>query len=76
MIQFAGVVSSCPCTVGTTCPLGATCDAKWADPAKTCQKGLTVVYRCGANPWGVAFIFALFLGVGCYVGGGVGTCMT
>eukprot|EP01048_Picozoa_sp_COSAG05_P017074 COSAG05_NODE_2280_length_3290_cov_13.660608_3_plen_344_part_00 len=65
------VVSSCPCTAGNVPPAGAKCDEKWSDPAKSCQKGLTVTYRCGAASWGIAFLGALALVGGSYIGIGV-----
>lgn len=64
-------VSNCPCTAGTTCPPGVTCDPNWVDPARSCPKGMTVTYRCGDASWGWTFLALLAVGCGSYAGAGV-----
>jgi len=70
------VVSSCPCTAGNIPPAGGKCDEHWKDPAPTCPKGLTVIYRCGASTWGMYVLGVLCVVGGGYVGGGVGLGVT
>eukprot|EP01052_Picozoa_sp_SAG31_P027348 SAG31_NODE_2553_length_5503_cov_24.613064_5_plen_237_part_00 len=52
-------------------PAGAKCDKHWTDPAKSCQKGLTVTYRCGDVAWGMPTVGLLLIAMGLYVGAGV-----